>query len=481
MIALIYFIISILAMKIDIYLLNEEKIKIDVLLAILFCTLLVLMKLNIKESNKKIVKFLQRNYLNIIVFIIFCLSTTNLTYNAANNMKAIRIDASPVEQDIYAIITNTYERLIKNLKQYDNGLYRVVTKFQNGSNDSLTYGYNGVSYSGSTYSKKLHTFLEKLGMRKSHVQVLCDLENTKTVDMLLGIKYLIVAPNQKLLKNYPIAYEEIYIENNIKIHENPYNLSLGYIVDKNIFNTNMNNVNTFELQNEMLKNMTDIQEDVYKKHEGEINEEIEEIEKNGIRYIVDGENPKITYEIVSESNDNMYLYLLAKGDNGVNVFIDGEESLKHSAFANNEMINVGKKEKGQKVTIEIVTDGDIEINKLYVYYENEDILKKHYDKLKENQVQVEKIDNRRYKGAINIEEDNQYVMFTIPYEKGWTIKVDGEKVEYKEVLDALIALNLNKGEHEITLEFMPDGMLIGMISTISGIIILVFLKKKINI
>ena len=316
------------------------------------------MKFDIKETNKKIIKLLKNHYLKIITFVIFCLSTTNLIYNAANNMKIIREDASPVEQDIYAIITNTYERLIRNLKKYDSGLYRVVTKFQNGANDSLTYGYNGVSYSGSTYSKKLHTFLEKLGMRKSHVQVLCDLENTKVVDMLLGIKYLIVAPNQKLLKDYPIAYEEIYVENNIKMHQNPYNLSFGYTVNKNIFNTNMNNDNTFELQNEMLRNMTNVQEDVYKKHEGEINEKIEEIDKEGIRYIVNGENPKITYEIESESNDNMYIYLLAKGDNGVNVFIDGEESLKHSAFANNEMINVGKKEKGQKVTIEIVTEGE---------------------------------------------------------------------------------------------------------------------------
>lgn len=467
--------------NINIDLINVENIKIDIALAILFCTPLVIMKFDIKESSKKTIKFLQKNYFKIITFIIFCLSTTNLICNAENNMETIRVDASPVEQDIYAIITNTYERLIKNLKRYDSGLYRVVTKFQNGANDSLTYGYNGVSYSGSTYSKKLHTFLEKIGMRKSHVQVLCDLENTKAVDMLLGIKYLIVAPNQKLLKDYPIAYEEIYIENNVKIYENPYNLSVGYVVDKNVFNTNMNNENTFELQNEMLKNMTNIQEDVYKKHEGEINEKIEEIKKEGKRYIVDGENPKITYEIEAESNDNMYLYLLAKGDNGVNVFIDGEESLKHSAFANNEMINVGKKEKGQKVIIEIVIDGDIEINNLYAYYENDYVLKKHYDKLKENQIQLEQIDNRRYKSKIVTHSDNQDVMFTIPYEKGWNVKVDGEKVEYKEVLEALISVNLSEGEHEITLEYMPQGIFIGMISTISGIIILIFLKKRLSV
>ena len=69
-------------------------------------------------------------------------------------------------------------------------------------------------------------------------------------------------------------------------------------------------------------------------------------------------------------------------------------------------------------------------------------------------------------------------MFTIPYEKGWTVKVDGEKVEYKEVLEALISLNLDKGEHEIILEYMPSGIFIGIISTISGIIILAIIIRK---
>lgn len=467
-----------LLVKYKIPMINKEQIKLDAILITIFCTLLVLTKINIKESNKKIVELLQKNYLKILTFIIFCLSSINLMYNATKNMSIIREDASPVAQDVYAIITNVYERLISNLKKYDQGLYRVVSKFQSGANDALNYGYNGISYSGSTYSKKLHLFLEKLGIRKSHVQVICNLENTKAVDMLLGVKYLIVAPNQKISKSYPIAYEEIYIENKIKIHENPYNLSLGYIVDKNIFNTTMDNTNTFELQNEMIKNMTSIQENIYIKHEGKIEERLEEIQKNGTKYTTKEENPKIIYEFEVENNDDIYVYLLANSNKGMNININGEESIKRQSFSNNEMISIGKKEIGEKVTIEIIPEDDeIDINQIYIYYENEEILKKHYNKLQSGQMQIEKIDNRRYKGNINIEKDNEYIMFTIPYEKGWTIKVDGEKVEYEEALEALIAVKLNKGEHEITLEYMPAGIYIGMISTISGIIILIFLRR----
>ncbi len=473
LIVLVYAAVSIVIVKSGMPLINRENVETDIILVMIFCTLLALTKIDIKESSKKIIKFLQKNYLNIVTFIMFCLSSVNLMHNATKNMTIIREDASPVAQDVYAIIVNVYERLISSLKEYDNGLYRIGSKFQSVANDALNYGYNGISYSGSTYSKKLHLFLEKLGIRKSHVQVICNLENTKLVDMLLGVKYLIVAPNQKISKNYEIAYEEIYIENKIKIHENPYNLSLGYIVDKNIFNTTMDNTNTFELQNEMIKNMTNIQEDIYIKHKGKIEERIEEIQKNGRKYTTNEENPKIIYEFEAENSNDIYAYLLASSNKGINININGQESIKRQSFTGNEMISIGKKEIGEKVTIEIIPeDNEIDISQIYIYYENEQILKKHYDKLQSRQMQIKKIDNRRYKGSINIEKDNEYIMFTIPYEKGWIIKVDGEKVEYKEVLEALIAVELNKGEHEIVLEYMPSGIYVGMISTISGIIIL---------
>jgi len=73
-------------------------------------------------------------------------------------MNIIREESSVVEQEAYASITNIYNRIISNLKKHDNGLYRVLSQFQHTSNDALTLGYNGVSYSGSTYSKSLHSY-----------------------------------------------------------------------------------------------------------------------------------------------------------------------------------------------------------------------------------------------------------------------------------------------------------------------------------
>lgn len=264
-------------------------------------------------------------------------------------MNIIREESSTTPQNSYALLTNHYNEAIINLKSRDNSLYRTESNFHVSSNDPLIFGYNGVTYSGSTYSKELHTFLEKLGIRKYHVKVEDNLENTKVVDMLLGIKYCLSLPVRGKFNKYDLEYEGKFVE----IYKNPYSLSLGYAVNKNIFNTNMENTNTFMLQNELIKNITNIEDEVYTKYTGEIKESYQGMEKVGTKYIKVEEEAKIVYEIESENNDNMYIYMVTGSDNNMKVYINGEETVSISAPVSNEMVNVGKREKGEKIKIEI--------------------------------------------------------------------------------------------------------------------------------
>ena len=120
---------------------------------------------------------------------------------------------------------------------------------------------------------------------------------------------------------------------------------------------------------------------------------------------------------------------------------------------------------------------------MYLYYENEEVLKKHYQVLSKNQVELTKINNQKYEGTINLDNDEQYIMFTIPYENGWKVTVDGKEVEVEKILDALMATKLDSGEHKICLEYRPTGIIVGSILTFIGIIMFltfVVMSKKIK-
>ena len=72
-------------------------------------------------------------------------------------------------------------------------------------------------------------------------------------------------------------------------------------------------------------------------------------------------------------------------------------------------------------------------------------------------------------------------MFTsIPYDEGWSVKVDGEKIQPEKIADAFIGISLQKGEHKIEMSYCPKGFLIGMVLTgISGLLFIgVFLVEK---
>ncbi len=55
-------------------------------------------------------------------------------------------------------------------------------------------------------------------------------------------------------------------------------------------------------------------------------------------------------------------------------------------------------------------------------------------------------------GSIDVSKDG-YFMMTVPYDDGFTIKVDGKKVKYEKVDSAFVGFKIEKGHHEIEIEY----------------------------
>ncbi len=74
----------------------------------------------------------------------------------------------------------------------------------------------------------------------------------------------------------------------------------------------------------------------------------------------------------------------------------------------------------------------------------------------------------------------QKCVVTIPYEDGFTVKVNGEKVKYEQVLSDFISFDVAEGENDIEITFMPKGFYIGLVLTVIGIaaFVLYILKRK---
>ncbi len=66
----------------------------------------------------------------------------------------------------------------------------------------------------------------------------------------------------------------------------------------------------------------------------------------------------------------------------------------------------------------------------------------------------------------------QTVLLSLPYDKGLTVKADGEKIEARRAFGSFTAFDLPAGSHKIEISFRPVGLLPGIVMSIAGALLL---------
>jgi uncharacterized membrane protein YfhO len=85
-------------------------------------------------------------------------------------------------------------------------------------------------------------------------------------------------------------------------------------------------------------------------------------------------------------------------------------------------------------------------------------------------------DNKIYASVDAIKDG--YFITTIPYDKGFTIKVDDKTVDYEIVNKAFIGFKISKGHHNIEMVYHAPLKRIGTIFSIIGIVLFIILIKN---
>lgn len=73
-------------------------------------------------------------------------------------------------------------------------------------------------------------------------------------------------------------------------------------------------------------------------------------------------------------------------------------------------------------------------------------------------------------GTIQTKNDSYFVT-SIPYDEGFTIKVDGKEIKYEKVNRAFIGFQLEKGKHQITFDYESPMKRAGIVTSVSGFIL----------
>ena len=64
-------------------------------------------------------------------------------------------------------------------------------------------------------------------------------------------------------------------------------------------------------------------------------------------------------------------------------------------------------------------------------------------------------------GKVLAKEDGLFFT-SIPYDKGWTVTVDGQEIKGRKLMNAFLGFDLPAGEHELSFRYYPPGLKAGM-------------------
>ncbi len=367
-------------------------------------------------------------------------------------------------KDQFLIIDNNIENI------EDDNFYRISNSLQYNLNSSLLLGYNGTSEFLSTASSDVVKFYGNINFYNR----LNSYDNSSVSDLfvnsILSVKYHIGKCDTKksvATFQYSVFTDLMY---NIRkaqfdICENPYTLGLSYMIDSESL--------------QFIDKLKQFSADTYSQVLNLISSTMFGSELELYTEIVDFYKNDNEISFLNSSTANITLDIVVYDEldplKNIEVYVNGELAKNVSYRDDKKVIIENNYDIGETIKITYKYSENIEILLLPSYF-NEDALQEFYNEISQNQLNITSFKDDHIKGNITVDERN--VLFTsIPYSDGWTLYVDGEKVETTKLYGAFLGATLTEGYHEIELKFYPPGLNLGIIiSTITLILTILYFK-----
>ncbi len=414
----------------------------------------------------------------VIASLALLMQAADLTYNYYDAMKYFSL-ASLSEYQKYLADTEDRLRLClddERSEGKEGELYRLEKYFRRTNNDAMQFDYAGLSHFSSSEKKDKINFLGKLGFRNNGNWSFYNESSTDFVECFLGVKYILAQ-----FTSTPNHYERLLKDDDISVFKNENALPLMFNATEEIRDINYNGYggDPFMLQEAIADSLNG--------KENRIFEEAEVLLSKTENLTAKKEGEYTRYEKKDKSKEGRIIISVKARDHESNLFgyFDAPELDKAEIFRRDvsygeyftryrwNIMSFHRTKKKDEITVSIVPSGDsLTLGKICLYFEDRDRVKSLMDEVKGNPSSLNRITSSHLKGRIAVPENGGVVALTIPYDKGWSVFVDGKKVENKKALGMLLSFDASPGEHEIEMKYLPVGTVVGRIVSIVTLMIL---------
>lgn len=289
-----------------------------------------------------------------------------------------------------------------------------------------------------------------------------------------------------------IGYDEIDSINNTKLYKNDDVLPMMY-VSNNIMNESEFNNYSFPYTNEILLNYVVDNKDTTSGYKTKINS----VDLNDIK-LTYSDDAVINGNIVNVSKKGNLVYELPEYVYGKILFItfdideaqsclDGDLAIDINGNLNKLTCREWKYYNDNTKFSFVIADKDlnslnVKLIKGKYSISNLNISYLDYSDIKDinnnvSKVNIDSIKGNKIKASVSTLNDGVFVS-SIPFDKGFTVLVDGKKTKYRKVNTAFLGFDLEKGKHNIEIVYHSPFKKLGIIMSCMGILIYVFFVRK---
>ncbi|GAX46597.1 YfhO family protein [Pseudolactococcus reticulitermitis] len=368
----------------------------------------------------------------------------------------------------------------------DTNFYRMDETKPDTANDGMKYGYKSLSQFSSVRNRKSSATLNLLGFRSTGTNLNLRYPlNTLLMDAIFNIRYNI---NTTQPDKYGFNPANATVPN---LTQNSYALPPAIFVEKGYTDVKLSDKNILANQTKFVNQLAGTQETFFKQFyvDQETTSAMITGGKGRVTLTQKGsEDMSLSYTVTAPAGGQAYLKLadvtyqnteaeyVKVTINGRTTFINTNDT---GAF-----INLGYFEQATQVAITLTFPENRYVNfdttefwtmPVSTYTET-------IHKLKTNQVTAKAIKNGLE--ATVSANHNGDLFLTLPYDKGWSAKVDGKPVKIKQAQTGFMTIPMTKGTHTVKLKFTPQGFKLGSLCFVLALLTFIcynrYMKKHIS-
>lgn len=417
------------------------------------------------------------------VFVNACWSLNNLSY---------------VSQSEFGKYTTALNSAISRIQKKDAGFYRIGTTYMRTKDDAMQAAFNGASHFSSTFETQIPNFMQKIGQPEGDGFVTYS-NGTLITDSLLNMKYWSKNIDTNQLVNNtttnatPILpaltyrpdltdYKLVGQDTLTQTFKNPYALSIGFGASSQAKKFDGRTLDPMQYQSQLYGSLAgqskaklftaqNFNEVIFQNINQTTKLTGSVLKKNNL-----SKAGIVTFKFTPTTNDAYYLTLGQElNPDNATFTVNGKALTQYSPYRNTVVVNFANHSKGKTVTLKIqLKKMNLWLQNFTLYRLSQRTFTKIHKQLAAAPLKISHHNSHRLTGKITVAKENNFLMTTIPYGKGWHAKVDGHSAKITKVAGTFCGVQLTKGTHQISLTYWPPYLLTGtLISLFCLILILV--------